>query len=100
MFRNILAVTRDIADLYSDKRIPRASAALSYYLTMTVFPLIICLYSLLGKNYSLASDALDFAAKFLAPETTEFLREFLRHVASSNSPALLAAVTAPISTSG
>lgn len=91
MFRNILAVTRDIADLYSDKRIPRASAALSYYLTMTVFPLIICLYSLLGKNYSLASDALDFAAKFLAPETTEFLREFLRHVASSNSPAMLAA---------
>ena len=30
--------------------IPRSAAALSYYLTMSVFPLIICLYTLLGSS--------------------------------------------------
>ncbi len=91
MFRSLLGIVQDIADIYSNKRIPRASAALSYYLTMTVFPLIICLYTLLGKNYVKAADALDFASKFISPETTQFLDDFLKHVASSNSPAMMAA---------
>ena len=46
-----LNLLETIAELYAQKRIPRASAALSYYLTMTFFPLIICLYTMLGSSY-------------------------------------------------
>ena len=34
----VLLIIRRMLDLYNEKRIPRAAAALSYYLTMTLFP--------------------------------------------------------------
>ena len=33
----------DIVNAYVDKRVTRGAAALAYYLTMTVFPMLICL---------------------------------------------------------
>lgn len=89
MFKNSLRVVQKLADIYSKKRIPRASAALSYYLTMTVFPLFICLYALLGKNYGRAAETMDFVADFLAADTVQFISDFLKHVAESNSPAVV-----------
>ena len=44
-------------------------AALSYHLTMTLFPLIICLYSLLGRNYAFEN------LKALHPEDLEEYRQ-------------------------
>ena len=45
---------------YNYRQIPIAAAALCYYMTMTVFPLIICLYTLLGQNYGQAMRILSF----------------------------------------
>lgn len=81
----------EIVDIYTNKRIPRAAAALSYYLTMTVFPLIICLYTLLGNSYAKAILVLDFLEQFLAAETTRYIRNFLNYVAMSHNSAMLIA---------
>lgn len=82
---------RRLAVIYSERQIPRASAALSYYLTMTVFPLIICLYTLLGRNFQKTEELLEMASRFIAADTVRFIRDFLGHVSQSNSHAMMAA---------
>ena len=79
---------------YNYRQIPIAAAALCYYMTMTVFPLIICLYTLLGQNYGQAMRILSFAEEFLSHDTMETIRTFLNYVANNHSMGMaLAGVT-------
>ena len=78
-----LNIIESIAELYSRKRIPRASAALSYYLTMTFFPLVICLYTMLGSSYDRAVLLLGFVRGFISAETAGYLKGFLSYVAEN-----------------
>ena len=91
MLRKLYRVLRELVDIYTKKNIPRASAALSYYLTMTIFPLIICLYSLLGSSYVRAVEALELVEDFLSRDSVQIIRSFLDYVASGNSSAMLVA---------
>lgn len=99
MFKKTLSFLAELAELYNKNRLARASAALSYYFTMTVFPLIICLYTLLGSNYDKAVEALDFAASLLTPEVLSVVNDFMNYVSTSYSPAMLAAGLAVLITS-
>ena len=84
---------RAFADIYSDKQLSRASAALAYYLTMTLFPLVICLYSLLGSNYEKAMHALRLSENLFSAETLKIIEDFLLYVSSNYStPMMLAGV--------
>ena len=87
MVNKSISFVKEFARLYTGKHITRSSAALSYYLTMTIFPLIICLYTMLGNSYSKAMTVLSFAEKFMAAETARSIRDFLLYVASNNSNA-------------
>ena len=84
-----LNLLESVAELYSAKRIPRAAAALSYYLTMTFFPLVICLYTMLGSSYDRAVLLLDFVRGFISAETAGYLKDFLRYVAENNNKAMM-----------
>ena len=84
-----LNLLESVAELYSAKRIPRASAALSYYLTMTFFPLVICLYTMLGSSYDRAVVLLGFVRGFISAETAGYLKDFLRYVAENNNKAMM-----------
>lgn len=84
-------IIKKLAAIYTERRLPRAAAALSYYMTMTFFPLIICLYSLLGKNYLRVMEALRFVSQFISSDTTHMLRGFMSHVALAGSNAMLIA---------
>ena len=77
--------------IYNDHRLPRAAAALSYYTTMTFFPLIICLYTLLGKNYLRVMEAMKFISRFISIDTINMLRSFVIHIARTGSNAMLIA---------
>ena len=80
-----LRLLRALFRYYDEGRIPRAAAALAYYLTMTFFPLLICLYALLGRSYPRVLQALDFVSQFISARTAEMLRGFMRHVALHQS---------------
>ena len=89
-----MTIIRDIIGMYFRRSIPRASAALAYFLTMTFFPLIICLYALFGDNFSTALRVLNYLQRFLSPSAAEMIRNYVYHVAQSRSSSLLiAAVT-------
>ncbi len=95
----LMSVMRRVLQQYADRRVPKASAAMSYHLTMTLFPLIICLYALLGENYRSALQIPDFVEQFLSADTTRLLHSFLLHVATSNSKAILFAALTVLVTS-
>lgn len=90
---------REFAALFWDKRLTRASAALSYFLTMTLYPLLIILYTLLGNSYGKAMRILDFAKNFIAADSAETIEEFLRYVAANNSSAMMVAALIVLVTS-
>ena len=82
---------RRFADIYLNQRLPQAAAALSYYFTMTIFPLLVVLYTLLGNNYEDAMRLLSVADKFLAADTAEYIRQFIQYVALHNSKTMMIA---------
>lgn len=88
MGKRILILLKRIVYYYNYKQIPLAAAALCYYLIMTFFPMIICLYTLLGNNYGRARTILTFAENMLSADTVRALRTFLNYVAVNHSQAM------------
>lgn len=94
MVRRALRRAKAVYTIYLEEQVPRAAAAMSYYLTMSLFPLIVCLYALLGRNYESMLKILELADRVVSPETTRYVKGFLIYVANhSGSGMLLAAVT-------
>ena len=89
--KRLLDFAGRFARLFQENRLPMAAAALSYNLTMTFFPLVIVLYTMLGNNYVKAMRVLAFAEQFLASETAAAIRDFLVYVATDRSSAMLIA---------
>ena len=87
--KRLLSLIDKIAYYYNNKQIPLSSAALCYYMTMTTFPLIICLYTLLGYNYERAIRVLEFAESFLSFGTVQAVRGFLAYVEQNHNTAML-----------
>lgn len=82
---------RALLSLYSENRLQIASAALSYYLTMTVFPLLICLYTMLGNSYESIMRLTRLASGIVAPDILDLIEEFLGYVSSNDSSTMLLA---------
>lgn len=99
MINNIYIFTKKFIYLYSGKRVPQAAAAMSYFFTMTFFPVIICLYTLLGNNFEIAMRVLEFMAELFTDETSEILRGFIGYVADNYSIAMMIAGLTVILTS-
>jgi YihY family inner membrane protein len=86
--KKLIYLIKRVIHYYNVKQIPLASAALCYYMMMTVFPLIICLYTLLGQNYDQALRILEFAEGLLSSDTLDTIRSFLAYVEDNHSLAM------------
>jgi len=88
-----LAKTRSfIAKLFSiifETRLSQASAALSYYLTMTFFPLLITAYALLGKSMNSLMQLLELAERLVSPAVMRLIKDFISYVDTSGSALML-----------
>ena len=88
------ALMKRWARLYSEKRLTRASAALSFFLTSTLFPLLIILYTLLGSSPELIERIMHYAQTLMAEKTADTIGDFLNYVASNNSQKMMLAALA------
>lgn len=91
MLKNAVRFVRTFIDIFNGNRLTRAAAALSYYMTMTFFPVVIVLYTLLGNSYDKAMRIVAFAENLMAEETASYIRDFLGYVAANNSTAMMIA---------
>ncbi|MBQ9412710.1 MAG: YihY/virulence factor BrkB family protein [Oscillospiraceae bacterium] len=73
-----------------DHNIMRSAAALSYFLTLTLFPLLICLYNMLGTLFPAYGTIREFLSGLLPEETTNTILDFLNYVAANTSTMMLA----------
>lgn len=73
--------------LLRENHFPRAAAGLAYFLMMTLFPLLLCLYHMLGSLFPATAEIRAFLGGLLPPETVETLLDFLGHAASLRTPA-------------
>lgn len=77
--------------LYKKAKLDISAAALSYYLTMTIFPLLICLYTLLGRSNTVIMQIIAYAERFFLPETVKLIQDFMAYVAANNSSHMMLA---------
>lgn len=84
-----MALAQGIVSRYLKYHISRASAGLSYFLMLTVFPLLICLYNMLGSLFP-SAEAVGQLLRGLLPDTAvDTLQEFIGYVSVNTNPRLL-----------
>lgn len=85
------SLLKEYIDVYVRFRIPNIAAAETYYLTLTFFPLIIVLYTLMGTRYSLMIRLLNNMEHVMTEETFETVSSFLSYVARNTSDTMFIA---------
>lgn len=81
----------EAAELYLEMGAPRAAAALSYFLILTLFPLLVCVNYFIGLFHLDLENLLLSLDQFLPDEVLLVMRDYLGYVAGSQSRALLLA---------
>ena len=79
--------------------VSRASAALAYFLMLTVFPLLICLYSMLGNLFPTAEELGSLLSGFLPGATVDIIMEFLGYVSANSSLRMVGVALVAMATS-
>jgi len=85
----MVSIVRELLTIFFQKKVARTAAQLSYYLVLTLFPLLICITAMLG---SLNAEDRSFLAdiKALIPASTyESIVDYLAYVSENFSPAML-----------
>lgn len=95
----IICVSGELLKLYGQKRVSRSAAAMSYFLLLTVFPLLICLNAMLGSMFPSAERFGNFAAGILPEGTIRFITDYLQYVNSGRGGKILPAGLALMCTS-
>lgn len=99
MLNKSIRFIKNFISIYSDNQLSIASAALSYYFTMTFFPLIICLYTMLGNSYNTAARIIRFLERFVSEDSLTLITDFLAYVSANNSRTMMVAGLAVLVTS-
>ena len=82
---------RDCIGMYFDKQVPQTAASLSYFLLLTVFPLLICVNAFLGLLNLDVFQVISYLEGFLPAEGLEVIRGYLAYISGGQSGGLLAA---------
>ena len=81
----------DVADLYGRAGVSRSAAALSYFLILTLFPLLVCVNYFIGLFHLDLEQLLQSLDQLLPPGALTILADYLGYVSEIQSPALLLA---------
>lgn len=82
---------RDCVKMYFDTQAPQTAASLSYFLLLTVFPLLICIHAFLGLLNLDTFQVITYLEGFLPTEGLEVIRGYLAYISGGQSGGLLAA---------
>lgn len=75
--------------IFAEKRLPRSAAALAYYMVLTLFPAIICIYDLLALVFRDPGNVLTVVESLVLPrETSDLISDFLQYVAGNTNDVL------------
>ncbi len=92
------AVLRRMIQFYTRHHLPRSAAGLSYFLTLSFFPTLICLYTMLGRLSPGPEEVRAFLSGVLPGGTVETIVEYLRYVSRNLSTTMLFAALIVLAT--
>lgn len=81
----------DAATVFFEKHVSRAAAELAYFLTLTIFPILICLNALCSRFHLDLAHLLESVDDFLPAGVAGVLRDYLGYLAVNESSAMLTA---------
>lgn len=84
-------LVREMAGIYFSVRVDSAAAALSYFLILSLFPLLICLNAFVGVLRINVASVLRVLSTFLPPSLLGVVEDYLGYVSHHKSAAMLAA---------
>ena len=84
----IVGFVWDVVDIYFGKRVGRAAAELTYFLLLTIFPILIGISAFLDSLNLKVSAILDQAADFLPSGVMGLFREYLNYIDNNHSQQL------------
>ena len=79
----------EVWDTYGRVGVPRSAAALSYFLILTLFPLLMCVNFFIGLFHLNLEQVLSALEQFLPGDVLAVIGDYLTYVAGIQSPALL-----------
>ena len=89
-----------MARLSVGAHLPMAAAGLSYFLTLSFFPMLICLYTMLGRFFPAEGDIRRFLTGLIPPETLSLIGDYLRYVSGNfGTPMLVMALAVMVTSS-
>ena len=81
----------DMVAVYFDKHVSRSAAELAYFLTLTVFPILICTNALCSRFHVDLARMLDAVDRLLPAGVSGVLRDYLGYLSGNESAAMLTA---------
>ncbi len=99
MSKKTVCIAEKVIRLYFSNHISRASAGLSYFFMLSLFPLLICLNSMLGSLFPSAEEIENILRGLLPLETVNTLMEYLAYVSSNSSNKMVTVALVALATS-
>ncbi len=84
-----VSFTLEAASAYSRVGVARSAAALSYFLILTLFPLLLCVNYIIGLFHLDLARLLDSLQQLLPSGVLSVIQDYLAYVSGAQSPALL-----------
>lgn len=81
----------DMVSVFFEKHVSRSAAELAYFLTLTIFPILICTNALCSRFHVDLSRLLDSVDRILPAGVSGVLRDYLGYLAGNESSAMLTA---------
>jgi len=98
--RKLMRIIKEIVGAYLSYPVARSAAALSYYLTLSIFPFLICATVILGSLNIQESDAFALLSGVIPDATFSTISGYLRYIGESRSELMLTVgITAMLSSS-
>ena len=82
-------LAQSVCAIYIDQRLAIAAAGLCYFLTLSFFPLLICLQCMLGSMFPPTEELRGFLSVLLPQSAVSTILDYLRYVAANRSDTML-----------
>lgn len=90
-FHTLLGYAIELVDIYVSNRVSRSAAALSYFLTLSLFPVLICVQAVLAYFSADLSFVLMDLDKLIPESTLKAVTDYLAYVARQDSAVIFTA---------
>lgn len=82
---------KEFVNMYFEYRIARAAAAISFFLTLSVFPFLICVNAMLGSLNLSEETVLRMGHGFLPESTLKTIADYMEYITQNATPAMITA---------